>query len=152
MDVLKKFATGIYVLGVDTGEVKNGMIVSWAMQVSFEPLMVMAVVKKTRFTHDLVRRAGKFTISVLRKDQADIVGRFKGNKEVTAEAIGGVPVAAASNGAPYVKDCVGYVECTLVNEVVTGDHTVFIGEVTGGKMIYDSAPLISTDLDHIYGG
>ncbi|MFA6451274.1 MAG: flavin reductase family protein [bacterium] len=152
MEVLRKFTTGIYVLGVVTDDVKNGMIVSWVTQVSFEPPMLMAAVKKTRFTHDLVHFGGKFTINVLRRDQKDIVGCFKGNKEITPDTIGGVPVAAASNGAPCLKDCVGYVECTLVNEIEAGDHTIFVGEVTGEKMIGNTEPMIAADLDHIYGG
>jgi flavin reductase (DIM6/NTAB) family NADH-FMN oxidoreductase RutF len=153
VDVLRKFTTGLYILGVDNGEIRNGMTVSWVTQVSFEPPMVMAAVKKTRFTHDLIHFGGKFTINVLRKDQKEIIGRFKGNKEVTQDTIGGVPVAAAANGAPYLKDSVGYVECTLVNEIEAGDHTIFIGEVTGERLLdKDAAPMTTTDYEHIYGG
>jgi len=152
MEILEKFTTGIYVLGVDTGTVKNGMTVSWATQVSFEPRMVIAAVKKSRFTHGLLKQSGAFTISVLRKDQAGIVSNFKGDKQVTETSIGGVAVEKAANGAPFLKDCLGYVECKTVNEVDTGDHTLFIGEVTGGRVISDGEPLGAFDLDHIYGG
>jgi flavin reductase (DIM6/NTAB) family NADH-FMN oxidoreductase RutF len=153
MDVLRKFTTGLYILGVDNGEVRNGMTASWVTQVSFEPPLVMVAVKKTRFSHDLLHFGGKFTINVLRKDQKEIVGKFKGNKEVTPDSIGGVPVAAAGNGAPFLLDSAGYVECTLVNEIEAGDHSIFIGEVTGEKLFdKDAVPLISTDYEHIYGG
>ncbi len=152
MDVLRNFTTGIYVLGVATDGVRNGMIASWVTQVSFDPPMVMAAVKKTRYTHDLIHDGGKFTVNVLRKDQKEIVPKFKGEKIVTENAINGVPVVAAANGAPALKDSLGYVECTLVQIIDSGDHTIFIGEVTGEKFVAPGEPLISYDLDHIYGG
>ncbi len=152
-NVLTKFTYGMYVVGVRAGDVRNGMAASWAAQVSFEPKRAMVAVKKTRFTHSLLDSAGAFTISVLRRDQADILERFKGEKEVTETTIGGVPVIAAENGAPALADCLGYIELEKVHAFDAGDHTLFVGEVTRMKTISEGGPLTSSDLNgHFYGG
>ncbi|HOX28000.1 MAG TPA: flavin reductase family protein [bacterium] len=151
-EVLTKITNGIYALGVKAGAVRNEMIASWVMQVSFEPPLVAVAVHKTRFTHGLLLEAGEFTLSILGGEQAGIVNQLKGAKEVTENTIGGVEVETASNGAPVLKDCVGYVELKIVRSVENGDHTLFIGEVTRAKIVSGGAPLSAFELDHYYGG
>jgi flavin reductase (DIM6/NTAB) family NADH-FMN oxidoreductase RutF len=33
--------------------------------------------------------------------------------------------------APIIEECVAHLECKVVKSIVTGDHTLFIGEVVG---------------------
>jgi flavin reductase (DIM6/NTAB) family NADH-FMN oxidoreductase RutF len=35
--------------------------------------------------------------------------------------------------APLIKGAMGWLECRLVNTIITGDHTLFIGEVLAEK-------------------
>ena len=79
--------------------------------------------------------------------------RFKGDKEVTETTIGGVEMETARNGAPVLKDSLGYLELKLVQTVDAGDHTLFIGEVTTSKLLTGGEALSIAHLDgHCYGG
>ncbi|HOO56147.1 MAG TPA: flavin reductase family protein [bacterium] len=151
-EVLRKFSYGLYVLGVKAGDIVNGMTASLVSQVSIDPPRVMVAVHRDRFTHGLVKEAGIFSLSVLRKDQAHLMGKFKGSKEVTDNAINGVEIEYAGGGVPVLKESAGYVVCRLSQMVDAGDHTIFIGDVE--ESVAGEGPALNVeDLGgHTYGG
>jgi len=79
---------------------------------------------------------------------------FKSEKTFSNGAISGYGIEAGVTGAPILKDCVGYVECRVVQAVDAGDHTLFIGEVVAeGARGNPGEVLTTADLDgHYYGG
>jgi flavin reductase (DIM6/NTAB) family NADH-FMN oxidoreductase RutF len=80
------------------------------------------------------------------------MGLFKGEKRIDDKTIEGVSYEKLKTGAPVLKECVGFVECRLVQSVETGDHTVFIGEVVN-EGVRGGDPLTVWDLGgHYYGG
>ena len=68
-NALKLIPYGTYFLGSrkEGGEV-NAMVASWVTQVSFEPRRVAVGVKKTRYSHDLIRDGGAFTLCALGRE------------------------------------------------------------------------------------
>jgi flavin reductase (DIM6/NTAB) family NADH-FMN oxidoreductase RutF len=68
-------------------------------------------------------------LNVLGKDQQATAYAFFKPAEREGETIGGEPFRAGSSGAPILESCLGHVECTLLETVERGDHSVFIGEV-----------------------
>lgn len=151
-NALRLFTYGIYFLGCRKGETLNAMIASWVMQVSFEPRRVAVGVKKDRFSHDLIREGGVFSLCVLRKNQRTQMDLLKGQKRVDENTIEGMPYEVRKTGAPVLRDCAGFVECRLVHSVDAGDHTIFIGEVVNEE-VHGGDPLTAWDLaGHYYGG
>ncbi|MDD5224477.1 MAG: flavin reductase family protein [bacterium] len=149
---LRLLTYGIYFLGCRAGDSVNGMIASWVMQVSFQPRLIAVGVKKERRSHDLIRDGGVFSLCVLDKNQSGQMGLFKGEKRIDDKTIEGVPYEKLKTGAPVLKECVGFVECKLVQSVETGDHTVFVGEVIN-EGVRGGDPLTTWDLaGHYYGG
>ncbi|NIM14548.1 MAG: flavin reductase family protein, partial [Candidatus Aminicenantes bacterium] len=52
------------------------------------------------------------------------------------------PVKAKHVKPPLIKECFAHLECKVVNEIPTGDHTIFVGEVvqaTVNKGIFDKS-------------
>lgn len=44
--------------------------------------------------------------------------------------------------SPIIKECVAHLECKLSQQVTTGDHTIFVGEILvayANKGIFDGA-------------
>jgi flavin reductase (DIM6/NTAB) family NADH-FMN oxidoreductase RutF len=39
------------------------------------------------------------------------------------------PINSKKLQTPKIKECIGWLECKLVNSVECGDHTLFVGEV-----------------------
>ena len=159
--VLRMIPYGLYVL---TGQAPDGRVaagtVNWVTQVSFKPPLVVVGVKVGSGPHEVIKAAGAFALNVLGKDQQAAAYAFF--KPVTPEGqtLGGEPFRAGSTGAPVLERAPGYVECSLVDTVEKGDHSVFVGEVVDAGVSQtpperlDDATLALRDLgkDIYYGG
>jgi len=152
MDVLGKAVYGCYLMTVKSGDMINGMPLSLFMQTGFDPPMVACGVSPKRRTHQMVKDAGSFAVVFLKKDQADLVDAFKIKGEDPGKKYDGVDWEEGETGAPLLKDCLGYVECRLVDSFSPGDHTMFIGEVVNSKLVSEGELLTIQDLDKHYSG
>ena len=158
---LRMIPYGIYVL---TAEAADGTVaaatVNWVTQAAFAPPLVVVAVKGDSSVHATIKQTGRFALNVLGKGQGTVA--FKFFKSVTRDgsAIAGEPFTAGANGAPLLACAPAAVECTLVDSVERGDHSVFVGEVTAARVTRapegrpDDAVLLMKDLGDkvFYGG
>ncbi|MDN5698660.1 MAG: flavin reductase family protein, partial [Rubrobacter sp.] len=63
----------------------------------------------------------------------------------------GVPYGQTPGGAPFLLDCLAYLDCRVIDTVRAGDHTVFVGEVTAGEVLYEDAPQLIYDPEEYEG-
>ena len=151
--MLRKIPHGLYVCGVKDGEEMNGFTVSWLMQSSFKPPMVVNCVKQDSGSHEMIKNSGVFAISFLDSNQKDLAAQFfkpkrrVGNKFEDIEFYEG-----AETGCPIISDSLGYIECNVVGSVENGDHTVFVGEVIGSGIHREGKQLSLENTDWQYGG
>ena len=97
--------------------------------------------------------AGGFRVHLLAADQADVSGHFAKPGFDSADQFGGsFSAALAAGGAenpPRLSGCVGWLACSTVGAHREGDHTLFIGRVTEGRVEReDAAPLLYYDRDY----
>jgi flavin reductase (DIM6/NTAB) family NADH-FMN oxidoreductase RutF len=152
MKVLQYAEYGCYLLTVANGDEINGMPLSLFTQVSFDPPQVLAAVSNKRYSHHMVEEAKAFAVVFLRKDQADLVERFKLKGDDHGKKFEGLEWKKASLGSPVLKDCLGYIECELSHTCDPGDHTLFIGEIKAAEVIKPGPLLCISDLGKYYGG
>ena len=60
-----KLSYGLFVLTAREAEKDNGCIINTAIQAASEPNQLSICVNKANYTHDMIERTGKFTVSVL---------------------------------------------------------------------------------------
>ena len=60
-----RLSYGLFVLTAREAEKDNGCIINTAIQAASEPNQLSICVNKTNYTHDMIERTGKFTVSVL---------------------------------------------------------------------------------------
>ena len=58
-----KLSYGLFVLTAREGEKDNGCIINTAVQAASEPNQLSICVNKANYTHDMIQRTGKFTVS-----------------------------------------------------------------------------------------
>lgn len=151
--MLRKIPHGLYICGVKEGDEMNGFTVSWLMQSSFEPPLLVNCVKKGTTSHEMIKNTQVFAISFLEAGQKDLAASFfkpktrVGNKFADVEFYEG-----AETGCPIIKDSLGYVECKVVGTVEQGDHTVYVGEVIGSGIHREGDPLLLSSTGWEYGG
>ncbi|NEP12994.1 MAG: flavin reductase [Symploca sp. SIO2C1] len=151
--MLRKIPHGLYICGVKDGEELNGFTMSWLMQSSFKPPLIVNCVKRDSGSHAMIKKSGVFAISFLDSEQKDLAAKFfkpkrrVGNKFEDVEFYEG-----EATGCPIISDSLGYVECKLVSTVEEGDHTVFVGEVIGSGIHREGNQLLLESTGWNYGG
>ena len=151
--MLRKIPHGLYICGVKEGEELNGFTVSWLMQSSFDPPLVVNCIKKETGSHEMLRKSGVFAISFLESGQKDLAAQFfkpqsrVGNKFADVDFYEG-----GETGCPIISDSLGYIECKVVASVEQGDHSVFVAEVIGAGIHREGDPLLLESTGWNYGG
>lgn len=141
---------GIYVLTVRHEKDINGMIASWVSQISFEPPLVSVAIHPNRYSHELVKKSGSFVLHVIDKAQKKFLANFKGPDP--AAKFSGLAWQDGVTGCPVLSDCVGFIECRVVETLSPGNHTLFIGEVVNAGFNGEQTPLSTLDYDGCYMG
>lgn len=137
-----KLSYGLFVLTAKDGSKDNGCIINTAIQAASTPNQLSICVNKANFTHDMILRTGKFTVSVLsQKVSFDLIKHFgfQSGKD-TDKFADFKDCKRGENGIYYVTSGTNAYISVKVNKTEDiGSHTMFIGEVTAMEVL-DSAP------------
>jgi flavin reductase (DIM6/NTAB) family NADH-FMN oxidoreductase RutF len=124
--LFRRWPAGVSVVVADVDGRRAGLTVSSLTSLSLEPRLVGISIAREASLHELLREAGEWAASILSGDQAAIAQHFAR----------GVPPIALWNGIAVreddprlLREAVGWVTVRTVDEVQTGDHTFFVGEL-----------------------
>jgi flavin reductase (DIM6/NTAB) family NADH-FMN oxidoreductase RutF len=141
--VLWSLPTGLYLIGSRDGDAVNLMTANLVVQVCLEPKLVGVAVESESVTAGLIGRGGAFSVSILVRQDKDVVRRFvKPVQDVTRDAAGAVTAMSGHavrqvgpGRLPVLDTAAGFLECAVVRQECLGRHTFFIGEVgeVGGE-------------------
>jgi flavin reductase (DIM6/NTAB) family NADH-FMN oxidoreductase RutF len=127
---LRMIPYGLYVL---TAEAEDGRIaaatVNWVTQTAFEPPLVAVGVKADSNAHSIIKETGSFALNVLSKGQQSLAFAFFKPALRDGNSIAGEPFSPGRSGSPILRNAAAFVDCTLVDTVERGDHSLFVGEV-----------------------
>ena len=135
---MSHFASGVTVVTTEHEGKPYGMTVASFASLSLRPPLVVVCIEKSVKSHDAIAAAGKFGVSILGADQADVSNRFASKVEDKFE---GMSVTQGELGVPLVDNAICALECRVHDQLPGGDHTIFVGEVTSASM-RDAAPLV----------
>jgi len=111
---------------------------AWQSPVSSSPPMAVISVAPQRYSHDLVSASGEFVINVppfsLLKETMHC-GTVSGRDGDKFASAGLTREPAQAVGAPLIAECIGHLECRVVQQVTAGDHTLFLGEVLAASAV-----------------
>ena len=121
-----KLTYGLFVLTAKENEKDNGCIINTAIQVTTEPNRISMAVNKANYTHDMILRTKKFTVSIL-SEEADFelfkrfgfqsgrdVNKFEGFNDFKRGA----------NGIDYVtKGTNGFISAEVEQIIDLGTHS-----------------------------
>lgn len=140
---LGHFATGVSVVTAERapGQV-HGMTANSFTAVSLEPLLVLVCVKQDAQLLPLVQKEKRFGVSILKENQQAISEYFAQTEEdPQTEQRLGIRFAQTPNGVPVLEDTLVQLGCNVAASYVSGDHTIFLGEVES-VAIFSGEPLL----------
>jgi flavin reductase (DIM6/NTAB) family NADH-FMN oxidoreductase RutF len=141
----RKWPAGVSVVVAEVEGRRAGLTVSSLLSLSLEPRLVGISIALEASLHELLRDSGEWAASLLSGDQEHLAQHFAR----------GVPPIALWNGIDVrdddprlLKDAAGWLVARTVDQVVTGDHTFFVGEVVSLEV--GRAPWSLTYVHHGY--
>jgi flavin reductase (DIM6/NTAB) family NADH-FMN oxidoreductase RutF len=139
--LLSRYPTGACVVTVDAGGRRLGLTVGSLVSLSLDPPLVGFGVSREAAMHELLREAGGCAISLLAAGQEWLAQHFA--RGVPPIAMWhGIATAAGASGAPLLVGALGWLECSVRDEIAAGTHTFFISEVRGVELGEDAPPLV----------
>ncbi len=115
----------------------NPITLGWTMIVSHEPPMMAIAVAHKRYSLEAIRHAGEFVIAFPSEHQEEEVMLFgtKSGRDLDKLSTAQTKTQPASGiGCVLMTEAVANFECKLVNELITGDHVVLVGEIVASHV------------------
>jgi flavin reductase (DIM6/NTAB) family NADH-FMN oxidoreductase RutF len=106
--------------------------VAWSTVVSRDPLLVGVALHPSRWSFDLIRDSQVFVLNIPHWElvrQVHLCGTVSGRDQDKFAACGFHPVVGSRVECPLIEECIGHLECGLVDIWSRGDHHLVIGEV-----------------------
>ena len=140
-NVMFKISYGLYVLTAKDGEKSNGCIINTLEQVTITPNKVTIAVNKSNYTHDMILKTGRFNASILsEKADFDTFKHFGFQSGRDVDKFSNYPAEISENGIPYItKGTNGFISAEVISTVDLGTHTLFVANVTDGKVLSDDS-------------
>ena len=140
--ILGRLPSGLYVLTARKDGEETGMLASWVMQAGFDPPMITLALRKDRYLIDWLSQGQPFVLNVLSEQQKGMLTHFGRGFARGEAAFEGLPIERTQQGLPVLAQSLGHLECTPVNHLDSGDHRIFLAEVTSGRLQSDGGPMV----------
>ena len=135
---LSHFASGVTIVTTEHEGTDYGLTVASFASLSLSPPLVLVCISKSSSSHEPIMASGKFGVSILGSDQEAVSGRFAARG---GDKFAGLDVRRGTLGVPLIGNALATLECRVTNQVVGGDHSIFIGEVVDTQT-REGAPLL----------
>ena len=139
--LMSRVPSGVAVITVDADGQRLGLTIGSLVALSLEPPLVAIAVSRQSAMHELLREAGGFAASILAAGQEWLAQHFA--RGVPPIAMWhGIALEAGASGAPLLAGALGWLECSLQDELPVGSHTLFVGQVLRVELGEDAPPLL----------
>jgi len=127
-EVMRRFAAPVCVVTTEVEGERFGLTVGSLVSLSLAPPLVGISIGKESSSHEPIRRARGWAVSLISGKQASVAQHFARSGIPQVALWNGVDVRDGKRG-PLVEGALGWLECSTVSEHEAGDHTFLIGAV-----------------------
>jgi 3-hydroxy-9,10-secoandrosta-1,3,5(10)-triene-9,17-dione monooxygenase reductase component len=127
-EVMRRFPAPVAVVTAQVDDERYGLTVGSLVSLSLEPPLVGVSIGKESSSHEPMRRAGGFAVSLLSGDQDREARHFARSGVPPSFLWAGASVRDGTRG-PLVDGALAWLACRTTAEHDVGDHTLFVGEV-----------------------
>jgi flavin reductase (DIM6/NTAB) family NADH-FMN oxidoreductase RutF len=141
--VMGSLPTGICVITAQRapGQV-HGMTANSFTAVSLDPLLILICVDQKARLHAHLKTQRRFGVNLLKETQCALSEFFAlQDQDPAQEARLGVRYQWTPSGIPLLEDALAHIGCNVVAQYMSGDHTIFVGEVESLEL-KDGEPLV----------
>jgi flavin reductase (DIM6/NTAB) family NADH-FMN oxidoreductase RutF len=133
------FPSGVVAICAEADGERVGMAASTFVPVSLEPPLVAFCVQNSSTTWPRLMALPHLGLSVL-GEAHDIAARVLAAK--TGDRFAGLTTRSTATGALFLDDAGLWLDCTVTEQVLAGDHAIVVMTVNGLFMRPDVAPIV----------
>lgn len=122
----------VLVSSIGEGGKADIITLAWAMPTSINPPLVAISVSPKRHSHSLIEETGEFVVNIPTMEilnETFFCGTLSGRDHDKFKETRLTALPSKKVKPPIVKECIAHLECKLLSQFETGDHTIFVGEV-----------------------
>jgi len=142
---MRAWTTGVSIVTAAHKGRQHGMTVSSFTSVSLDPPLVVVSLSTGSHTHELIREAGAFGVTVLAADQLQLSERFAGRLGDDGDRMQGLQTETFVTGAPFIKGGLAFLDCRVTKTIDAGMNTLLMAEVVAVRADDHDAPLVYHD-------
>jgi len=132
---------GLYIISSIKDEKLNGMVSNTFIQVTSTPLKASVCLGKGTLTAEYVRESGVFGVSILGKDNHDLIKHFGYQSGRDVDKFKTLSYITGKTGCPGLLETLCFVECEVEQTIDLGTHYMFIGKVVDGDGFSKDEPM-----------
>lgn len=151
---LYKISYGMYLVSSKKGDKFNGQIANTVFQVTADPPKVTVCINKENLTHQFIEDSQVFTVSILDENTSmKFIGHFGFKSGREFNKFKEMNYRIGITGVPLVvQNCLGYLECEVVDSLDVGTHTVFVGKILDAQVIKEGESMTYAYYHQVKGG
>lgn len=144
------------VIGCGDGERQNLITLAWVGSVNSSPPMLSISIRPQRYSYEMVRNSGEFTVNLLGPEMVETVdgcGTLSGRDVDKFSFYGFTPCMGQLKYAPMIEEAPVSLECRVEHSLDLPSHRLFIGPIVAvylqphlvdgeGKVRHDQLPLL----------
>lgn len=136
----------VAIVAAAVGDDRTGMAATAWNSLCADPPMVLVCVNKSASVHDLIHRAGAFSLNVMSTADQETVAIFSARRGLQGrDRFLDGRWSVGPGGQPLLNDAKAGFECDLVANHEHGTHSIFIGLVRGSRCDDASQALLYLD-------
>lgn len=152
LKLLKAMPSGLYAIGVRSGEERNAFTANWLTQCSFDPPMVALAVENGGHSLEMIRASGAFSVNLFAAGQRREAARLARPAARVPAKLEEFEYHDGETGAPLLTALLGYLECRVTEERPVGDHTLFVAEIVAAGAFREGKALEIHEAGFSYTG
>ncbi|MCD6365079.1 MAG: rubredoxin [Planctomycetes bacterium] len=154
LDAMFTLNYGLYVVTSQRNGHLNGQISNAIMQVTDTPPRLAAAINKDSLTHEFIYAGGVFGVSVLSESAPKkLISLFGFRSGRDTDKFAQVAYEIGPAGCPVVREhSLACMDVRVETSLDRGTHTVFLGEVTGARIIGRGKPMTYAYYREVLGG
>ncbi len=129
-----KIPSGLFIITVTEGEVREGFLASWVQQASFEPLMISMAMKPDRPMLERILKVGRFGVNIVGHHNNGVMKPFWGMLKPGEDPFTGLDYEISPRGTLLLTDAMAILECEVRITSQPGDHVIVFGEVVESRL------------------
>jgi flavin reductase len=124
--LFRRWPCGVSIVVAEIEGRRSGLTVSSLTSLSLEPRLVGISIAKAASLHTILEETECWAVSILGGDQQELAQHFASSLAPAALWRG---IAVREDDPRLLVDAAGWLTARTVDQVPTGDHTLFVGEL-----------------------